>query len=112
MGAKLLLVPMIACVLALAGCATQPAQGGAKPGAEQAKASGKDGKPKAPVPLARPYTTPADPYPSTYKPPQSPPTLIRGATVLTGTGTKLENADVLIVDGRIAGVVLNDTATT
>src|SRR5258708_5932546 len=83
---------LAACALTLAGCATRPASGetAAKPGA--AGADAKDTKPKEPAPLARPYTTPADPYPSTYKPPQSPPTLIRGATVLTGTGTKLENA--------------------
>jgi imidazolonepropionase-like amidohydrolase len=78
----------------LAGCAAQPT----KTDAEGATKS------KEPVPLARPYTTPADPYPSTYKPPQSAATLIRGATVLTGTGTKLDNADVLVVDGSIAGV--------
>jgi len=31
-------------------------------------------------------------------------TLITGATVLTGTGERLDNADVLLVDGRIAEV--------
>jgi imidazolonepropionase-like amidohydrolase len=30
--------------------------------------------------------------------------LIRGATVLTGTGTRIDGGDVLIVDGRIAAV--------
>ena len=40
-------------------------------------------------------------YPSTYKIPTSSPTLIRSATVLTGTGAKLEDTDVLLVDGRI-----------
>ena len=34
-------------------------------------------------------------------------TLIRGATVLTGTGERLDGADVLIKDGRIAGVGTN-----
>jgi imidazolonepropionase-like amidohydrolase len=43
-------------------------------------------------------------YPSTYKVPASPPTLIRGGTVLTGTGQRLAGADVLLVDGRIAAV--------
>jgi imidazolonepropionase-like amidohydrolase len=46
----------------------------------------------------------ANPYPSTYHPGQVAPTLIRGATVLTGTGERLENADVLFVDGRIKAV--------
>lgn len=45
-----------------------------------------------------------DPYPSTYRPIASPPVLIRGATVLTGTGTRLDDADVLMRDGRIVAV--------
>jgi imidazolonepropionase-like amidohydrolase len=105
--AVLTAVATLATIL-LAGCVTgTPAanEGNAKGStAASNKSASKDSKPKEPVPLARPFTTPADPYPSTYKPPQSPPTLIRGATVLTGTGAKLDNADVLIVDGRIAGV--------
>ncbi len=47
---------------------------------------------------------PSNLYPSTYKPAASPPTLIRNATVLTGTGTRLNEADVLIADGRISAV--------
>lgn len=45
-----------------------------------------------------------DPYPSTYRPRASGVTLIQGATVLDGVGGHIENGDVLIVDGRIAGV--------
>ncbi|MFZ5636483.1 MAG: amidohydrolase [Pseudomonadota bacterium] len=45
-----------------------------------------------------------DPYPSTYRPIASPPVLIRGATVLTGTGTRLEDTDVLMRDGKIVAV--------
>jgi imidazolonepropionase-like amidohydrolase len=107
-------VLILAIAMMMAGCATQPIARGdaaAKPAGESSKTTAADGKgaakdsrPKEPAPLVRPYTTPPDPYPSTYKPPKSAPTLIRGATVLTGTGTKLENADVLVVDGRIAGV--------
>ena len=44
------------------------------------------------------------PFSSTYAPPASAPTLIRGATVLTGTGTRIDNGDVLIVGGRISAV--------
>ena len=44
------------------------------------------------------------PYPSTYKPARSTPTLIRGATVLIGNGERLDNADVLLRDGVIAAV--------
>ncbi len=45
-----------------------------------------------------------DPYPSTYRPIASPPVLIQGATVLTGTGTRLDGADVLMRDGKIVAV--------
>ena len=37
----------------------------------------------------------------------SAPTLIRHATVLTGTGTRLDGADVLLVDGKIQAVGTN-----
>lgn len=50
------------------------------------------------------------PFPSTYKPAASPPLLIRNATVLTGTGTRLERADVVVVDGKIQSVGANATA--
>ena len=54
-------------------------------------------------------TTPAGQalYPSTYKVPASSPTLIRHATVLTGTGTRLDGADVLLVDGKVQAVGAN-----
>src|SRR5882762_7761446 len=50
---------------------------------------------------------PSELYPSTYRVPQNAPTLIRNATVLTGTGTRLDDADVLIVDGKIQAVGQN-----
>ena len=45
-----------------------------------------------------------DPYTSTYRPIAAPAVLIRDATVLTGTGTRLDDADVLMRDGRIVAV--------
>ncbi|MGL6224290.1 MAG: amidohydrolase, partial [Steroidobacteraceae bacterium] len=45
-----------------------------------------------------------DPYPSTYRPAASTPTLIRNATVLDGAGRRLDGADVLIRDGKIVAV--------
>ena len=45
-----------------------------------------------------------DPYPSTYRAIASPPVLISGATVLTGSGERIDNADVLLQDGKIAAV--------
>lgn len=44
------------------------------------------------------------PYSSTYQPPPSGVTLIRNATVLTGAGERIDGGDVLIANGRIAGV--------
>jgi len=43
-------------------------------------------------------------YPSTYSPPASAPILIRGATVLTGTGARLDDTDLLLRDGKIAAI--------
>ncbi|MFC3714590.1 amidohydrolase [Luteimonas soli] len=74
--------------LLLAGCATT-AQ------------TGNDGAQAASV---------GDPYPSTYAPIASPPVLITGATVLTGTGTRLEGADVLLRDGKVAAIDAGLTA--
>ena len=45
-----------------------------------------------------------DPYPSTYQRMASNPVLLQHATVLTGTGKRIENADVLMRDGRIVAV--------
>jgi imidazolonepropionase-like amidohydrolase len=49
-------------------------------------------------------------YPSTYRVPASAPTLIKNATVLTGTGTRLDNADVLLIDGKVSAVGANLSA--
>ncbi len=46
----------------------------------------------------------AEPWQSTYVPRASEATLIRGATVLDGTGRRLENADVLLRDGKVAAI--------
>src|SRR3712207_2082895 len=60
--------------------------------------------PQATPPAAAAATKPSEPFPSTYQPPASSPTLIRNATVLTGTGARLDNADVLLVDGKVQTV--------
>lgn len=52
-------------------------------------------------------TAPADAAPafaSTYQPIAAPPVLIAGATVLTGDGRRLDDADVLLRDGRVEAV--------
>jgi len=71
---------------ALAGCAAQPAAP-----AKKETVSG-----------AAPAAT--TPFPSTYHAADSAPTLIRNATVLTGTGQRLDGADVLIVAGKIEAI--------
>ena len=72
---------------ALAGCArgtTAPPARGPAPDAAQRQAS--------------------NPFPSTYRPLASRPTLIRGGTVMTAAGQVIPNGEVLMVDGRIAAV--------
>ena len=82
MRAKLAGVLSLAVALGLASCATAPAE------PEEASAA-------------------STAYQSTYRPAPSVPTLLRGATVLDGNGGELENADVLMRDGRIAAVGQN-----
>jgi len=60
----------------------------------------RDTPPATPV---RPSFT-DDPYPSTYRAIAAAPVLIQHATVLTGTGQRLDDADVLMQDGRIVAV--------
>jgi imidazolonepropionase-like amidohydrolase len=74
----------------LAGCAG--ASGGAKP----ATAADAAARAAAAIPPA--------PYPSTYKPLPSLPTLIAHAVVLTGTGERIDDGAVLLIDGRVAAV--------
>lgn len=45
-----------------------------------------------------------DAFPSTYSVIQSRPVLVRGATLLTGTGERLENTDLLLEEGKVAKV--------
>ena len=46
----------------------------------------------------------AEAFPSTYEPLPSEPTLITNATVLTGTGERLDDASLLMQDGKIVWV--------
>lgn len=52
-----------------------------------------------------------NPYPSTYQSLSTSSTLITNATVLTGTGERLDEADVLLVDGKVQQVGKDLTAT-
>lgn len=53
-------------------------------------------------------TAQAEPYPSTYSPLPSEPVLIENATVLTGTGERLDAASIILRDGRIEYVGTGD----
>jgi len=56
----------------------------------------------------KPYQLPnGDPYPSTYHAVPSAPVIIRGATVLTGTGQRLDDTDVLLQNGHVAALGRN-----
>ncbi len=55
----------------------------------------------------KPDEEPAQPFASRYAALPSESTLIKGATILTGTGERLDDADVLLVDGRIKDVGKN-----
>jgi imidazolonepropionase-like amidohydrolase len=80
------------------GCAMQPGKGDKNDKPDTATSAPAAASAVTPPPPAQGF------YPSTYKVPPSSPTLIRHATVLTGTGTRLEGADVLLVDGKIQAV--------
>lgn len=57
----------------------------------------------------KPEAPPA-PFASTYAPKPSTPVVIRGGTVLDGKGGEFANTDVLLVDGKVAGVGAGLTA--
>lgn len=52
----------------------------------------------------------ANPFPSTYTPFPSRTTLIRNATIMTAAGPTMQNASILLRDGKIVAVGTNVTA--
>jgi len=72
--------------------------------ADAAPADKKDNTAKQDKYAEDPVRPPLDPFPSTYEPYASQAVLLTGATILTGTGMRIENGSVLIVDGKIAAV--------
>src|SRR6266702_274371 len=100
MGPRVFIRRLVPAIFASAVLVTACATTATKPG--------DTGKPVQPVPsLPASPAASAEFYPSTYHAPSEPPTLIRHATVLTGTGTRLDDADVLIVNGKIQSVGTN-----
>ena len=53
---------------------------------------------------AAPTEFPPDPFPSTYQPLPSVPTLIRHATIYNGAGQEIDDGDVLLKDGKVAAI--------
>lgn len=51
-----------------------------------------------------------NPFPSTYKPYASQPTLIRGVNIYDGAGGKIIGGEVLLVDGKVAAIGQSVTA--
>ena len=86
---------LLSCAALVGACASPPQQAN-----EQEKKTEFAAVPPEPV----------NPYPSTYNAGAATTTLIRGATVLTGTGARLDNADVLIANGKIEAVGQNLSA--
>jgi len=82
----------LAAILAASGC-----------GGKTDKTAGADGKAAAEAEKSASRWA-SDPFPSTYVPYTSATTVIRGATILTGTGSRIENGTVVIENGKIAGV--------
>lgn len=85
----------LAALVGLAACAPQQKEA-AEPG--------------APESAGKPSRWAADPFPSTYTPYTSGVTVIRGATVLTGAGTKFDNGVVVLSEGKISAVGGADVA--
>lgn len=79
--------------LVVAGCAGAPAAQAPAPEAT------------APQPSAGAYSRPnADPFPSTYQPWGSRPTVIRNVHIFTGVGPLVRDGAVLMQDGKIAAL--------
>ena len=98
----------LAALLAVASCGPKNDKADDAAGAKEApKAVGDktaSDATQAPAATASPSRWASDPYPSTYAPYPSETTVIRGATILTGTGERIDNGTVILEGGKIAGV--------
>ena len=53
---------------------------------------------------AQPVEFPPDPFPSTYRPLPSRTTVIRHATIFTGTGERIDDGSLVLQDGRVMAI--------
>lgn len=86
---------------AIIGCS--PAKPQTAPTPANGSAAAKDSTPSAPMrgSVSNPL---ADPFPSTYVPFPSPPTVIRNVTLLTAAGPAIHNGSILLRDGKIVEI--------
>ena len=102
-----------ACETTLSGIGISPGESSGESSGEASSSStisansdseGKTTKRKSKNGTTKKYTVNTNPFPSTYKPYSSIPTLLRGATVIDGVGNLFQNTDVFLIDGRIEKV--------
>ena len=100
------LLRLIACVcLMLAGATAQLPQEPKEPKPKETPAARPSESPTPTPPGPGGVSSPnANPFPSTYRPFPSRPTLIRNATIMTAAGPSIPNGSVLLRDGKIAAV--------
>ncbi len=96
----------LAALLALAACGPRQDadQSGEDAGATQTAAAQDAGAAEQSRADDGPVRPPLDPYPSTYEPYPSETIVLTGATILTGTGARIDNGAVVLADGKIAAV--------
>ncbi|MEQ1931134.1 MAG: amidohydrolase [Parvularculaceae bacterium] len=101
-----------AAIALIGGCARKEKKAEATPKDEKAAAAASSATPAEPAkPASKVVRPPKDPYPSTYKPYPSTPTLITGATILTGAGERINNGSILIEGGKIRAVGAANSVT-
>lgn len=83
----------------------------APPGDEKATEAARPASADESAPPSKIVRPPKDPYPSTYARYPSGVTLITGATILTGTGERINNGSVLIEDGKIRAIGAGNAVT-
>jgi imidazolonepropionase-like amidohydrolase len=91
----------LALIGAAAGCTAQPAAQTPSPqrSADTARAATADSQFRGALSMPE-----ANPFPSTYRPFASRPTVIRNVTILTAAGPTIRDGAVLLRDGKIAAV--------
>jgi len=90
---------MVAALALLSACATAPSSTGSDQSASQASPAK-----EAPAYAGLDPAADRDPFPSTYKPLPSTAVALVGATILTGTGERIDGGTVILENGKIAAI--------